>query len=165
MPTYAPHSKDDCCPFSVYVCRKINGMREEWSTSPKGQCLQHNHAPRTAKQKKFLSSVNLFRENTDLITHLAQSFRTPRHVMNFMRRWGVELTAKDVQNIYDGKEYFSTLDSHELVTRLDKKRNQHGWYMNVVKDVNSNLTHVFWMSVEQIAIARCFLHLRFHDNT
>ena len=55
VPTYAPESKDDGCPLCVYIsCRKI-GMREEWSVSPKGHCLQHNHVPQTARQKNSLT--------------------------------------------------------------------------------------------------------------
>ena len=121
VPTYASESKDDCCPFWVCysICRRKDGMREVWSVSPERHCLQHNYAPQTAKQKKFLGPVNLSREDADLIMDLGQSFMPPRNVVNFMRRRGVELTAKDVQNIYDKKGYSSALDAHELVTRLE----------------------------------------------
>ena len=57
------------------------------------------------------------------------------------------------------------LDAHELVTRLDEKRDRHGWYTNVVYTDTGKLTHVFWMSIEQIAIARRFPYLILHDNT
>ena len=82
-------------------------MREVWSVSPKGHCLQHNQARKTAKQKKFLCPVNLSGEDADLIMDLGQSFMHPRNVVSFMRKRGVELTAKDVQNIYDKKGYSS----------------------------------------------------------
>ena len=165
MSTYALVSKDDCCPFNVYFCRRKDGMREVWSVSPKGHRLQHNHAPQTAKQKKFLGPVKFAHEDADLIMDLEQSFMPPRNVVNFMKKRGVELTAKQVQNIYDDKGYSSVLDAHELVTRLEEKSDRHGWYINVVKDDNGKLIHVFWMSVEQIAIARRFPHLILHDNT
>ena len=66
--------------------------------------------------------------------NVEQSFMPPRNVVNFMRRRGVELTAKDVQNINDDKGYSSAMDAHELVTRLEDKRDKHGWHLNVVKD-------------------------------
>ena len=81
-----------------------------------------------------------------------------------MRNRGVEITAKQVQNIYDAKGYSSALDAHELVNGLEEK-GEHGWYTHVVKDDIGKLSHVFWMSVEQIAIARCFPYLILHDNT
>ena len=52
MPTYAPESTADCCPFHVYISRRMNGMCEVWSVSPKGLRLDHNHPPQMAKQKK-----------------------------------------------------------------------------------------------------------------
>ena len=58
MPTYAPESKEDCCPFNVYISRRKDGMREVWPVSPKGLRLDQNHPPQTAKQKKFLGPVN-----------------------------------------------------------------------------------------------------------
>ena len=82
-----------------------------------------------------------------------------------MRRQGVEPTAKNVQNIYDQKGYPSATDAHELVTRPEQKRDKWGWYVNVVKDGTGKLTHVFWMSVERVAIARCLAHLILHQNT
>ena len=69
----------------------------------------------------------------------------PRNVVNFMRSRGVEITAKQVQNIYDEKGYPSALDAHELVNRLEEKGNKHGWYTHVVKDDTGKLSHVFWM--------------------
>ena len=89
----------------------------------------------------------------------------PRNVVNFMRSRGVEITAKQVQNIYDEKGYSSALDAHELVNRLEEKGDKHGWYTHVVKDDTGKLSHVFWMSVEQFAIARRFPYLILHDNT
>ena len=165
VPTYAPLSRVDCCPFNVYISRQKDGMCEVWSVSPKGHCLQHNTAPQTAKQKKFLGPVNLSCQDADLIVDLGQSFMPPRNVVRFMRMREVELTAKDVQKIYDKKEYSSALHPHELVTRLEEKRDRHGWYINVVKDDTGKLTHFFWMSVEQIAIARRFPHRILHNNT
>ena len=164
VPTYAPESKEDCCPFNVYISRRKDGMREVWSVSPKELRLDHNHPPQTAKQKKFLGPVNLSREDADLIMNLGQAFMPPRNVVHFMRNRGVEITAKQVQNIYDDKGYSSALDAHELVNRLEEK-GKHGWYTHVVKDVIGKLSHVFWMSVEQIAIARRFPYLILHDNT
>ena len=82
-----------------------------------------------------------------------------------MRNRGVELTAKDVQNIYDQKGYSSAMDAHEVVTRLEEKQDKHGWCVNVVKDGTGKLTRVLWMSIEQIAIARRFPHLILHNNT
>ena len=164
VPTYAPESKEDCCPFNVYISRRKDGMREVWSVSHKGLRLDHNHPPQTAKQKKFLGPVNLSREDADLIMNLGQAFMPPRNVVHFMRNRGVEITAKQVQNIYDAKGYSSALDAHELVNRLEEK-GEHGWYTHVVKDDIGKLSHVFWMSVEQIAIARRFPYLILHDNT
>ena len=46
-----------------------------------------------------------------------------------------------------------------------KKRGKHGWYTHVVKDDTEKLSHVLWMSVEQIAIAQRFPYLILHDNT
>ena len=86
MPTFAPETKDNGCPFWVYISRRYNGMREERFVSPKNHCLQRNHAPQTAKQKKFLGPLNLSRKDTDLIMNLGQSFMTPRNVVNFKRR-------------------------------------------------------------------------------
>ena len=99
VPTYAPESKADCCPFNVYLSRQTNGMREVWSVSPKGLRLDHNHPRQTAKQKKFLGPVNLSREDADLIMNLGQAFMPPHNVVHFMRNRGVEITAKQVQNI------------------------------------------------------------------
>ena len=75
VPTYAPESKADCCPFNVYISRRMNGMREVWSVSPKGLRLDHNHPPQTARQKKFLGPVNLSREDADLIIAKASKTR------------------------------------------------------------------------------------------
>ena len=50
----------------------------------------------------------------------------PRNVVHFMRNRGVEITAKQVQNIYDHKGYSSALDAHELVTALRKRANMGG---------------------------------------
>ena len=97
--------------------------------------------------------MNLSREDADLIMNLGQAFMPPRNVVHFMRNRGVEITAKQVQNIYDAKGYSSALDAHELVNRLEEK-GEHGWYTHVVKDDIGKLSHVFWMRVEQIAIAR-----------
>ena len=36
VPTYAPESKADCCPFNGYISCWKDGMREVWSASPKG---------------------------------------------------------------------------------------------------------------------------------
>ena len=83
VPTYAPESKADCCRFNVYISRRMNGMREVWSVSPKGLRLDHNHPPQTAKQKTFLGPVNLSREDADLIMNLGQAFMPPRHVVHF----------------------------------------------------------------------------------
>ena len=77
MPTYAPESKEDCCPFNVYISRRKDGMREVWTVSHKGLRLDHNHPPQTAKQKKFLGPVNLSREDADLIMNLGQAFMPP----------------------------------------------------------------------------------------
>ena len=57
----------------------------------------------------------------DFVMDLGQSFMAPRNVVKFMRRRGVELRAKDVQNIYDANGYSSAL---ELVTRVEKKRDK-----------------------------------------
>ena len=73
--------------------------------------------------------------------------------------------AKDVQNIYDRKGYSSAMHAHELVTRLEERRDKHGWYVNVVKDGTEKLTHVFWICIERIVHARRFPHLILHDNT
>ena len=97
--------------------------------------------------------------------HLGQSFMPPRNVVNYMRRRGVELTAKQVQNAYDNKGCASALDAHELVTRFEEKRDKHSRYINAVKDDTGKLTHVFWMNVEQIVMAERFPHLILHDNT
>ena len=132
--------------------------------SPKGLRLDHNHPPQTAKQKKFLGPVNLSREDADLIMHLGQAFMPPRNVVHFMRNRGVEITAKQVQNSYADKGYSSALDAHELVNHLEEK-GKHGWYTHVVKDDNGKLSHVFWMSFKQIAIARRFPYLILRDNT
>ena len=140
-------------------------MREVWSVSPKGLRLHHNHPPLVAKQKKILGPVNLSREDADLIMSLGQAFMPPRNVVNFMRSRGVEIIAKHVQNIYDEKGYSSALDTRELVNRLEEKGDKHGWYTHVVKDDIGKLSHVFWMSVEQIAIARRLPYLILHDNT
>ena len=140
-------------------------MREVWSVSPKGLRLDHNAPPQTAKQKKFLGPVNLSREDADLIMSLGQAFMPPRNVVNFMRSRGVEITAKQVQKFYDEKGYSLALDAHELVNRLEEKEDKHGWYTHVVKDDTGKLSHVFWMSVEQFAIARRFPYLILHDNT
>ena len=51
------------------------------------------------------------------------------------------------------------------MTRLEEKQDRHGSYITVVKDDTRKLTHVFWMSIEQIAIPRRFPHLILHDNT
>ena len=163
VPTYAPESKADCCPFNVYISRRMTGMREVWSVSPKGLRPDHNHPPQTAKQKKFLGPVNLSHEDADLIMNLGQAFMPPRKVVDFMRNRGVEITAKQVQNIYDEKGYSSALDAHELVNRFEEK-GKHGRYTHVVKDDTEKLSHVFWMSVEQIVIARRFPYLMLHDN-
>ena len=96
--------------------------------------------------------------------NLGQAFMPPRNVVHFMRNRGVEITAKQVKNIYDAKGYSSALDAHELVNRLEEK-GEHGWYTHVVKDDIGKLSQVFWMSVEQIAIARRFPYLILHDNT
>ena len=165
VPTNAPESKADCCSFHVYISRRMNGMREVWSVSPKGLRLDHNHPPQTAKQKKFLGLVNLSCEDAGLIMNLGQAFMPPRNVVNFMQSRGVEITAKRVQNIYDDKGYSSALDAHELVKRLEEKGGKHGWYINVVRDDIGKLSLVFWMSVEQITIARRFPYLILHDNT
>ena len=77
VPTYAPESKEDCFPFNVYSSRRKDGMREVWSVSHKGLCLDHNHPPQTAKQKRFLGPVNLSREDADLIMNLGQAFMPP----------------------------------------------------------------------------------------
>ena len=71
VPTYASESKEDCCPFNVYISRRKDGM------SPKGLRLDHNHPPQTDKQKKFLGLVNLSREDADLIMNLGQAFMPP----------------------------------------------------------------------------------------
>ena len=108
--------------------------------------------------------MDLSREDADLIMNLGQAFMPPRNVLHFMRNRGVEITAKHVQNIYDHKGHSSALDAHEWVNRLEEK-GKHGWYTHVVKDDIGKLSHVFWMSVEQIAIARRFPYLILHDNT
>ena len=36
------------------------------------------------------------------------------------------------------------MDAHELVTRLEEKRDKHGWYINVVKHGTGKLIHIFW---------------------
>ena len=77
----------------------------------------------------------------------------------------MEITAKQVQNFYDGKGYSSALDAHELVNGLEEKGDKHGWYTHVVKDDIGKLSVAFWMSVEQIAIAQRFPYLILHDNT
>ena len=133
--------------------------------SPKGLCLDHNHPPQTAKRKKFLGPVNLSREDAGLIMNLGQAFMPPRNVVNFKRSRAVGITAKQVQNISDDKGYSSALDAHELVNRLEEKGGKHGWYTHVVEDDIGKLSHVFWMSVEQIAIARRFPYLILHDNS
>ena len=97
--------------------------------------------------------------------NLEQAFiPPPRNVVHFMRSRGVEITAKQVQNIYDDKGYSLALNAHKLVNRLEE-RGKHGWYTHVVKDDTGKLFHVFWMSVEQIAIARRFPYPILHDNT
>ena len=143
VPTYAPESKEDCCPFNAYISRQKDGMREVWSVSHKGLRLDHNHPPQTAKQKKFLGPVNLSREDADLIMNLGQAFMPPRNVVHFMRNRGVEM-APQMQNIYDAKGYSSGLDAHELVNRLYEK-GEHGWYTHLVKDDIGKLSHVFWI--------------------
>ena len=85
--------------------RRKDGMREVWSVSPKGLRLDHKHPPHTAKQKKFLGRVDLSPEDADLIMNLGQAFMAPRNVVHFMRNRGVEITAKQLQNIYDHKGY------------------------------------------------------------
>ena len=77
----------------------------------------------------------------------------------------MEVTAKEIQNIYDDNGYSLAIDANELVTDLEKKRDLHGWDVNVVKNGTGKLTHVFWMRVEQIVHARRFAHLILHDNT
>ena len=89
MPTYAPESKADCCPFNVYISRRKDGMREVWSVSPKGLRLDHNHPPQTTKQKEFLGPVNLSREDAHFIMSLGQAFMPPCNVVNFMRSRGL----------------------------------------------------------------------------
>ena len=96
VPTYAQESKEDCRPFNVYISRRMNGMCEVWFVSSKGHHLQHNHPPQTAKQKIFLGSLNLSREDVDLIMSLGQAFMPPRNVVSFMRSQGVDFTSKDV---------------------------------------------------------------------
>ena len=96
--------------------------------------------------------------------NLRKSFVLPRNVVDFTRNRGVELSANDVQNIYDEKGYPSTMDAHELVTRLEEKQEKHEWCVNVVKDARVKLTHVFQISIEQIIHARRFLHLILHDS-
>ena len=80
VPTFAPETKEDCCPFHVYISRRYNGMRKEWFVSTKQHCLQHSHAPHPTKQKKFLGSLNSSREDAELIKNLEQSFVPPRNV-------------------------------------------------------------------------------------
>ena len=101
-------------------------MREVWSVSPERHCLRHNRAPQTAKRRKFFGPVKLSRQDADLIMDFGQSFMPPRKVVNFIRKREVELTAKEVQNLYDKKGYSSALDAHELVTRLEEKRENTG---------------------------------------
>ena len=80
----------------------------------------------------------------------------PRNVANVLRRRGIEVTAKDVQNIHDAKGYSAALVARELVTPFEENLDKQGWYMNVVKDETGKLAYVFWISVEQLAIARRF---------
>ena len=52
-----------------------------------------------------------------------------------------------------------------MVNLLEEKGDKHGWYTHVVKEDIGKPSHVFWMSVEQIDIARRFPYLILHDNT
>ena len=50
------------------------------------------------------------------------------------------------------------------MTRLEEKRDKHGWYINVVKHGTGKLIHIFWMSDEKIVHAQHFPHVIFYDN-
>ena len=89
-----------------------------------------------------------------------------RNIIEFMRKRGYyNITAKDIHNHLEKYAYSPSYDAHEPVTTLEKKRDVEVWYVDFKQVGEGHLSHVFWMSKEQITLARRVPCLLLHDNT
>ena len=140
-------------------------MREQWVVGEKGLLLDHNHPTQTPSQKKLLAKLHLPPEDLSMVLDLGKSFVPPRNIVEFMRKRGYHnITPKHIHNLFEEHGYSSAYDAHELLTTLQKKRDIEGWYVDLKRDCKGRLSHVFWMSKEQITLARRFPCLLLHDN-
>ena len=145
--TKLAEAEADKCPFNLYLS-KIKGGGNEGAmgchVGEKGLLLDHNHPTQTPSQKKLLAKLHLTPEDLSMVLDLGKSFVPPRNIVEFMRKRGYHnITPKHIHNLFEEQRYSSAYDAHELLTRLEKKRDVEGWCVDFKRDCEGRLSHVF----------------------
>ena len=128
--------------------------------------FDHNHRTQTPSQKKLLAKLQLHSEDLRMILDLGKSFVAPRNIVEFMRKRGYNnITAKNIPHIFEDHGCSSAYDVHELLSPSKKKRDVEVGYAQYKRVCEVRLSYVFWISKEQITLARRFPCLLLHDKT
>ena len=74
------------------------------------------------------------------------------------------LTEKDVLNIYAKHGYTPATDTNDFLEKLYRLEKEENWFV-VADVVGGVLRRVFWMTPEQMDVAKRFGTILYHDNT
>jgi hypothetical protein len=162
---------DERCPFQINVRRTPN---PEGGFQWKVTCakLQHNH-DQLSKEAIKRNERTVKPEWLETIKTCGKLGMIPTITLELLERQYTDdytkspLEPQDIKNIYHKYGYKSSTDCRELVQRLKEcQKADKRWVVQVKEDKKTGqLTHLFWMSPEQVEAARRFHYLIIHDNT
>ncbi len=135
--------------------------------------FQHNHPPMSNLRAKYASRVQSLTEaHKHFIRACAKCLLPTRHIMELLQAYFGDaptlLEREDVRNVVCGNraEDRPPHDADRLLQLIfDMQREDPSYFMRYEKDDCGRLTHLFWQSPKQRALATDVYQVIFHDNT